>query len=79
MEETLRLAHIAQDGREQSLPAHLEGTARLCAQYAKAFDAEQQGALAGLAHDVGKQSAAFQRRLRGGARVDHTTAGAFEC
>ena len=32
------------------------------------------------AHDIGKYSAAFQRRLTGDSRrVDHATAGAFEC
>lgn len=74
------LAHIAEDGREQTVLAHLEGTARLCGAFAEAFGAEEQGRLAGLAHDLGKYSADFQRRLRGSPeQVDHATAGAFEC
>lgn len=75
------LAHISEDGtREQSVLDHLQGTARLAAQFASAFDAEQLGRLSGMAHDIGKYSDAFQRRLHGGAaRVDHATAGAFEC
>ncbi len=73
------LAHIAQDGREQTALAHLQGTAERCAAAAAAFGAEEQGRLAGLLHDVGKYSEAFQKRLHGGPRVDHATAGAFEC
>jgi len=59
---------------------HLSGTADLCAGFAAAFGAEEQGRLAGLAHDLGKYSDAFQRRLQGSTeRVDHSTAGAAEC
>lgn len=76
---TQYLAHIAPDGREQTVLAHLEGTARLCSEFAKVFDAALQGRLAGLAHDLGKFSQAFQRRLHGGKKVDHATAGAWEC
>lgn len=73
------LAHIAQDGRQQTASEHLNGTAELCAGFAASFGAEDQGRLAGLAHDLGKYSAAFQRRLNGGPKVDHSTAGAAEC
>lgn len=73
------LAHISQDGRRQTVLEHLDGTAELCAGFAAAFRAEDQGRLTGLAHDLGKYSAAFQRRLNGGAKVDHATAGAAEC
>lgn len=74
------LAHIAQDGRQQTVSEHLNGTAKLCADFAAAFGAEDQGRLAGLAHDLGKYSAAFQRRLGGSTEhVDHATAGAAEC
>jgi len=74
------LAHLAQDGRKQTIQAHLNQTADLCKRFAAAFGAEEQGRLAGLAHDIGKYSDAFQRRLRGSTeRVDHATAGAAEC
>ena len=73
------LAHIAQDGRQQTVSEHLNGTAELCADFAATFGAEDQGRLTGLAHDLGKYSAAFQRRLNGGPKVDHSTAGAVEC
>ena len=73
------LAHKSEDKREQTVQEHLNGTAALCARFAAAFGSEGQGRLAGLAHDLGKYSAAFQRRLNGGAKVDHATAGAAEC
>ena len=74
------LAHLSIDGREQTVLAHLKGTAERCAFFASDFGGEDQGRLAGLAHDLGKYSGAFQRRLRdGGPKVDHATAGAFEC
>ena len=73
------LAHLTEDGREQTVLEHLAGTADLCSAFAAAFDAGEQGRLAGMAHDIGKYSDAFQRRLRGGPRVDHASAGAFEC
>ena len=74
------LAHIAEDGRTETVLQHLQDTAQLAAEFASAFGAEQQGALAGMAHDLGKYSAAFQKRLRGDStRVDHSSAGAVEC
>lgn len=74
------LAHIAEDGRQQTVAEHLRGTAELCAGFASAFGAEELGRLAGLAHDLGKYSDDFQRRLRGSTeRVDHATAGMIEC
>ena len=73
------LAHLAEDGREQTVLEHLQGTAALAGEFARPFGGEGQAELAGLAHDLGKYSAGFQRRLTGGPRVDHATAGAFEC
>ena len=68
------LAHIAEDGRERTVFEHL------AAEFSRPFGGEAQGLLAGTAHDIGKYSAAFQRRLTGDSRrVDHATAGAFEC
>lgn len=74
------LAHRSEDQRQQTVLEHLTGTASLCGRFASAFHAEEQGRLAGLAHDIGKFSQAFQRRLDGApVRVDHATAGAWEC
>lgn len=79
MEETY-LAHRSEDGREQTVLEHLDAAAAACARSASAFGAGEQGRLAGLAHDIGKYSGAFQRRIRGeDIRVDHSTAGAWEC
>ncbi len=74
------LAHTSSDGREQTVKEHLEGTAKLSASFASDFDAEDQGYLAGIIHDIGKYSVEFQNRiLNDGPKVDHSTAGAYEC
>ena len=73
------LAHLSRDGREQTVEEHLRGTAELCGKFAAKFGEERRGRLLGYAHDVGKCSEAFQKRLRGGPKVDHATAGAIEC
>lgn len=73
------LAHIREDGTVQSVPEHLEGTALRSSRFAAAFQEERRGALLGYAHDIGKNSQAFQKRLQGGPKVDHATAGAIEC
>lgn len=73
------LAHIAPDGRQQTVEDHLKGTAELAAGFASQFGAEDHGRLVGLAHDIGKYSQEFQKRLHGGPKVDHATAGAIEC
>lgn len=64
---------------KQTVTEHLAGTASRSAAFAAAFGAAEYGRLVGEAHDIGKNSDAFQRRLSGGPRVDHTTAGAIEC
>lgn len=73
------LAHIAEDGRKQTVLEHCMETAELAAAFAAEFDAREQGYLAGKTHDIGKYSAGFQKRLRGGKKVDHSTAGMQEC
>ncbi len=68
-----------ENGKEQSLLEHLKGTASLAQKFAAAFGAEEYGYRAGLLHDAGKYSEAFQRRILGGKeRCDHSTAGARE-
>ena len=74
------LAHIAEGGREQTVAEHLTGTAGLAARFARPFGGEKQAELAGLAHDLGKYTTSFQRRLlENGPKVDHATAGAYAC
>ena len=73
------LAHISDDGlREQTVAEHLLGTAELAAGFGAAFGAEEEARMAGLLHDIGKCSDAFQARLRGGPRCDHSTPGPQE-
>jgi len=65
------------DGSEQSVLDHLFATADLAKCFAQAFGAAQLAEVIGLAHDIGKFSAEFQKRIRGAdIRVDHATAGA---
>lgn len=73
------IAHIREDGQEQSVANHLQGTADRAETFADAFGAGPLGRLAGLLHDIGKYSDAFQARIRNPAptsKVDHSTAGA---
>lgn len=79
MENSHRLAHISPTGQMQTIFDHLYGTASLAREFAYPFGGEIQAELAALAHDIGKYSAAFQKRLYGGPGTDHSTAGALEC
>ena len=73
------LAHISEDkSREQSIHDHLQGTANLAGNFSEAFGCRKWGVGCGLLHDIGKYSAAFQKRLHGGSITDHATAGAKE-
>lgn len=79
MEHSTRLAHISEDGtRTQTVYDHLAGTARLAGSFAAPFGAQSEAEFAAWLHDVGKYSDAFQLRLKGGPKVDHSTAGAQE-
>lgn len=83
------IAHVADDGREHPLYEHLTGTAERAAKFAAEFGCGEWGYLAGLWHDLGKYSQAFQRKIHAAAvygmeahieakaRVDHSTAGAI--
>ncbi len=72
-------AHSAPDlakDRWQPLEKHLKQVAEMAGGFAASFGAERAAALAGLLHDLGKYTPAFQARLEGGKSVDHATAGA---
>lgn len=74
------LAHINDEGQEQTLKEHLENTASRCAGFAERFGAYDWGYCCGLLHDIGKYSIKFQERFRGSEiKVDHSTAGAQVC
>ncbi|NLO85172.1 MAG: CRISPR-associated helicase Cas3' [Clostridiales bacterium] len=73
------LAHVHEIYGNQTIKDHLNQTAELAASFAKSFDAEADGYYAGLMHDIGKYSDAFQRRIRGASiRTNHSNAGAKE-
>lgn len=72
-------AHIAPDGRVQTIAAHLRGAAKRACEFAAPFGAEELAYNCGLLHDIGKYSDGFQRRIwENGPLVDHATAGAQE-
>lgn len=61
----------------QPLEEHLEGVAQLAQKFATAFRAGDWGRCAGLFHDAGKATEAFQQRLEGSKKkADHMTFGA---
>jgi len=63
----------------QSLQEHLVNTAQIASKLSEGTSFQEYAWLAGLLHDLGKYSAAFQKRLKGSKiRVDHSTAGAQE-
>lgn len=55
MDEMVFLAHIAEDGREQTVDEHERGTAELCAKFAAQFGAEEHAKLEAMRHDDGKK------------------------
>lgn len=72
----MNIAHI-KDGGMQTIEDHLTGTAVLARKFASSFYAGEYGYCIGMLHDAGKYSKEFQNHiLRGGPRVDHSTAGA---
>ena len=61
----------------QRLDHHAISVARLAAKFATPCGLARAAYLAGLLHDLGKYTPAFQKRLSGGdGAVDHSTAGA---
>ena len=62
----------------QTLFEHLQSTASKAGEFAAYFNSQEWASFLGLLHDLGKYSLAFQKRLEGGKRVDHSLAGALE-
>lgn len=72
-------AHTApQKSDWEPLKTHLLKVASRARQFASAFDAGEEGYIAGLLHDLGKYGERFQKRLHGISRhIDHWTPGAW--
>lgn len=72
------VAHLSDDGRVESVREHLVAVSEMAAGFSRDFDSGEFGRMLGLAHDIGKYSDGFQKRiLANGPRVDHSTAGAY--
>ena len=74
------LAHKKEE-KEQTIKEHLFHTAELAGQFASRFGNADWGYCAGMLHDIGKYSSAFQEKIRADSnrKVDHSTAGAKVC
>lgn len=80
-----KIAHISQQGEEEMIREHLENVAEQIKKFVRNYSYENIDVLryaetTGLAHDIGKYSEAFQKRIRGSVErtVDHSTAGMIE-
>lgn len=58
------VAHVRDDGKIQSLEAHLGRVGQLAAELAAKFNLATHGELLGLLHDLGKYSATFQAYIQ---------------
>ena len=78
MDKSYYIAHITENGKEQTIKEHSFNVAELC----KEFSIEELKPLAymiGLLHDIGKYSELFQKRIRGkDVAVEHSSSGAIE-
>lgn len=82
-DKTSRFAHslpgISDETKWEPLNDHLRAVAARAGSFADAFGLTKWGETAGLLHDIGKNSDAFQTYIRGqSASPDHSTAGAVE-
>ena len=69
------LAHIAEDGRKQTVKEHCEGTARMAADSLSTVMLGKTAFLAGLLHDVGKLQEPFQTYLHKSASGEKVRKG----
>lgn len=87
MERKPYLAHIAPDGREQTVEAHCRNSAEIAAKTLLPIGLSKTAFLAGLLHDAGKFKKAFADYLQEAVKgenvargsVNHTFAGARYC
>ena len=79
MSDSTHYAHSDDSNDRQHwhrLSEHLEGTGARAAASLDPVVGAELGRVAGLLHDLGKYTHEFQKRLAGGARVNHSSAGA---
>ncbi len=74
------IAHIRDDGTEQSVEEHCLNTAGLAARFGKPLNMENMAETAGLLHDIGKLTTDFSLYIRGDPHfsrgsIDHSYAG----
>ena len=79
-----KIAHISECG-EQTIQEHLQNVAGMTSEFCDSYhirnmDVRKYAYETGLAHDIGKYSDLFQKKLRENLdiQVDHSTAGARE-
>lgn len=78
-EAIVYVSHVSDSGQREPVSAHLQEVAEMAAGFAECFGAQDWARTAGVAHDIGKYSDAFQLRiLNNGHRCDHSTAGAYQ-
>ncbi len=82
-DKALRFAHslpgVPSETKWEPLDEHLRAVAARAGTFAAAFGFTKWGEAAGLLHDIGKNSDAFQTFIRGQtSSPDHSTAGAVE-
>jgi len=67
-------------GHDDPVAVHLSRVSERTARYAARFNAQEEAAIVGLLHDLGKYGELFQRRLDGLEHgIDHWTPGAWAC
>lgn len=63
--------------KRETVLEHLTEVSRLCKEFTGEWDCDTEGEVAGLFHDVGKYTHAFQEVLKGNSiKIDHATPGA---
>lgn len=66
------IAHIREDGTEQTLKEHLQNVAKMAEEFAGGKEWKEWAYLAGMLHDIGKYSTAFQEYIRCSADCEET-------
>lgn len=71
------IAHIDEDGKEQSVREHCEETANYAAENGKVVGLEKTMYLAGLLHDIGKNTDLFNKYIHDAHDGKHVTKGSI--